>query len=293
MANRFTIRFYTVEKLNPAEGFTFKQSLEAIAAIPSHANRERQLTVGMTIRLERFEVDANEFTGEFTRVIQTGFPYDVRPNGVAPLNNGNRPLGDGIAFRFRPADHTLAIQYDTKIASPGRIVDYLMQMDGRGAFKITPKVDPENWRKFQDSPVRKLKVGIASPQHLEEIEDEGAPVYRAFQDLGEAYAAPEILIQMGMGHRKGALNEAVKGLAAQIFGMFTEGDADLRSLRGTVKIDGHERSEEINLIDEVISNKYEVDLPRNDPDRSYEVRRDFLKRKLREHGNRQREHAAR
>jgi hypothetical protein len=55
-------------------------------------------------------------------------------------------------------------------------MDYLMQCDGRGAFKITPKIDSENWRRFKKCPLGKLRVGIASPDHLEEVEDDSAPV---------------------------------------------------------------------------------------------------------------------
>lgn len=284
MPSRLTIRFYSVEKLNP-NGLSLKRALEQLDALEFPA-RERQLMAGLTVRLERYADDAGELAGEFTRVRTTNFPFEVRPDGAARLPT-NGPIGDGVVFRFRPADHTLAIQYDTRIVSPGRAMDYLMQFDNRGAFKITPKMDEENWRKFRESPVRKLKIGIASPDHLGNIEDEGAAVARSFQELSEAYGAPVITIEMGMGNRLGALGDATKGLARAMADLFRGGEADLRSLRAKVKPNEDMPAEDINLIDEIISDKFELELPQNDPDRSYAVRSEFLKNRLRQHGNNQ------
>ena len=116
-----------------------------------------------------------------------------------------------------------------------------------------------------------------------DIEDEGAPVGKSFKEFGEAYGAPMITVELSMGHRKGALLESAKGLATGIFNMFSEGDVDLRSLKAKVKTQDDVPTEEINLIDEVLSDRFDVDLPANDPDKNYKVRDDFIKQILAEH----------
>lgn len=283
MANKVSVRFYTVERRNP-NGLSFQQAIELIDAV-DHPARQRDVAAGLSVRLERYENDAGELTGEFTRVRTTNFPFEVRPGGAEPLQTDG-PIGDGVAFRFRPADHTLAMQYDNRIVSPGRAMVYLMTFDQRAAFKITPKMDAENWQKFRDNPLRKLRVGITSPDHLGDVEDEGAAVIQSFRQLGHAYEAPSIVIEMGMGHRGGALGDAAKGLAHEVFALFADGAADLRSLKAWVQMEEGASAEDINLIDEVLSKKTELDLPANDPDRNYELRRNLLRHRLQQHGNR-------
>ncbi|MFB2550165.1 hypothetical protein [Ensifer soli] len=278
MSNKLSFRFYTVERMNG----NVPMLVDALAEINARDYPQRQIQVGQgyVVRLERHAVDAGgEVQGEFIRVSDTNFPFEVRQDGVRGLEIDN-PLGSGVAFRFRPNDHTLAIQYDTRIVSPGRVMDYLLQIDGRFAYRITPQLDAENWEKFLESPVRKLRIGIASPNHLGAIEPQGASVAQTFQQLGEAYNAPVITIEMGMGNNKGSLGPAAKELATAFFGLFQGGGGDVRSLRASVKTDDDEPVEDINLIDEVLSERRETDLPRNDPERNYQVRAGILRQVL-------------
>lgn len=81
----FTLRFYTVEK-RAAHGLSLQQALEHVNNETDFSQRERQLKAGYIVRLERYAVDAGDLTGEFTRVRTTDFPFEVRPDGVEPLN---------------------------------------------------------------------------------------------------------------------------------------------------------------------------------------------------------------
>ena len=282
MPSKITIRFYEVGKEN-ANGLSLKEALKLVNKISEKGDRERLLTAGMTVRLERYEEDAGELAGEITRVRNTDFPYEVEADGVAPLSTEG-PIGYGIAFRFRSSDHTLAIQYDPRIVSPGRLADYLAAIDPRGMFVITPKMDTANWRTFQKMPVRKLKVGVASPQHLGEIENSAASVAGALSTMAEAYEAPIVTVEISMGHRKGGLGQAAKNMAQEVFRLLKDGKADVRSLRARVATTEGEAAEDINLIDEVLSDRYEIALPKNDPDENYTIRKNLLKAKLNEHG---------
>src|SRR5690606_837024 len=109
MANKLTVRFYQIGKLQP-QGPSLQTALETIAA-KEHGERQVQLAEGMMVRLERYNEDAGELEGEFTRVRRDDFPYRVLPDGAKPLNVDD-PLGSGVAFRYRPQDHILAIQYN-------------------------------------------------------------------------------------------------------------------------------------------------------------------------------------
>ncbi len=274
MASKLSCRFYTVERTETHVP-PLADALNAIIAAPHHL-RQKQIGEGYVVRLERLSTEGHEICGEFVRVRDTNLPFEVRQDGVQELDTSN-PLGDGIAFRFRPSDHTLAVEYDTKIISPGRIMAYLFNYYAGYTYSITPKMDRENWQKFQNSPVRKLKISISSPTNLGEIEPEGASVAHTFRSLGDAFDAPVITIEMGMGNRKGELAPQVKELAKTFWDLFASDDADLRSLRASVKPADGVPAEEINLIDEVLSDRIDVDYPGNNPDVNYSVRAQALK----------------
>lgn len=281
MASQISVRFYEVERLQPS-GPSLQHALNDISQRPL-ADRQIQISGGYVVRLERFHVDAGELAGELTRVRDTDYPFEVLPNGVGQLPTEG-PIGNSVAFRFRPADHTLAIQYDTRIVSPGRAMDYLMQCDARFAYAIKVKMDEESWRKFNEGEIRKLRIGIASPQHLGNIENEGAAVRESLRQLGDAYGAPVVTIEVGMGHRKGALDETAKAAARAIWELFQGGEADLRSLKASVKSDEGEPAEDVNLIDEILSRKLDFPSPQNDPDENYRIRSEIVRNALQDHG---------
>ena len=273
MANRLTIRFYEISKLLP-HGPSLEVALQTIKE-HEHAEREVQLGEGVSVRLERLDNDAGELAGEFTRVRRDNFPYRVMPDGVEQLDVDG-PLGNGVAFRYRPHDRLLAIQYNNLLVSPGRVVDYLLQFNNRFAYDFTPKMNEQNWRKFNDNPVRKLNVAIASPQNLAAVEDEFATVRSAVSSLSEAYQSPVVKIEMSMGHNKGALRNNIRDLASAIYQKIAGGEADVRSLKATISSEDGEPSEEINLIDEFLSEKVQFPNPVNDPEANYEIRRGLL-----------------
>lgn len=85
--------------------------------------------------------------------------------------------------------------------------------------------------------------------------------------MADSYSPHLMEISMSMGHSKGALrkgHEFVKDLLRRA----DNGDIDLRKLKGK----GAEQAEEIDLLEEVLTEKITLDLPRNDPRESYKIR---------------------
>lgn len=281
--NRLTVRFYNLENRD-SKGIHFQDALEQIDAIKNKKNREKNLTNDCIVRLERYKVEAGgELSGEFTRVINSDFPFEVSDEGVDALQT-NGPLGQGVAFRFRSSDQILLMQYNTQIVSPRRAMGYLHEHNVKSEFIIEPRLNPDNWRKFKEGDVRKLKISIASPDHFEDIENQASSVGQSFKSMGQDYGAASISIEMGMGNRRGALKEKAKDLAESLSGLFGSGEVDVRSLRASVKASEETPVEDVNLIDEVLSEKIELELPINDPDKNYQVRYNYLKRVMSQYG---------
>lgn len=268
------MRFYVVEKIHqnvPA----LPDVLEGIFGLGEAHARQATLMYGIIARLERLETGPDFVTGEFTRLQNTNFPSEVHEDGVVPLSVDG-PLGHGIVFRFRPSDSLLAIQYDPRILAPSRINAYLLEIRADATYIFRPRMNQDSWARMAQHPLRKLTLGVASPADLAEIEDAGASVADALRSMGEAYEAPSITVELGMGRRNGALGEATKEMARRFFEKFQQEEVDLRKLRGVVETEQGIPNDEINLLDEVLSKKEELDLPENDPEKSYQMRKSWL-----------------
>lgn len=118
---------------------------------------------------------------------------------------------------------------------------------------------------------------------MADLENEGVTGTQSIRALGNAYNAQSITVEIGMDGQKGALTEAVKAVVLQ-FNSFRTGETDLRALRATPRAEDGMREDEINLIDEILTVKDELELPDNDPVGSYRVRREWLKAQMRAHG---------
>lgn len=188
MAKAITVRFYTVGKVHP-QGASLRATLQTIFQLGEPSVRQRQLTGGFICRLERLTLAPGYLSGEMMRIRDKDLPCEVHPDGTRVLGV-DVPIGDGIAFCYREADHTLAIHYDTRVVSPGRFNDYLTQMHHAGQFDMEPVMDAAALARFQAQPLRKLSVKLARPQNLDALDDEAAAAGAAIQSLGEAYEAP-------------------------------------------------------------------------------------------------------
>jgi hypothetical protein len=268
MPKSITVRFYEIGKLTQ-HGASLRQALQEIFGSGPPGDREVQLSEGFTCRLERLHTTAGFVSGEMLRVRTTDFPCEVLPQGTRRLGVDG-PIGDGIAFRFRDADSRLAIQYDPRVVSPGRMFDYIAQWHGTPLFGFTPTMDDDAIARFRAQPLRKVKIKLATPRNLAAIEDAAAPAAIALRDLGEDYEAPIVTLELSMGHAKGHLAEGAKQMTEGFLRMLGEG-ADVRSIVVTPDAGEGVDNEDINLLDQLLSDKDEIASPPNDPDAIYDV----------------------
>ena len=216
------------------------------------------------------------------RIRDSDLPCEVHPDGTRVLGV-NVPLGDGVAFCYREADHILAIQYDPRVVSPGRFNDYMGQMHHPGQYTFEPILDAAALARFQAQPLRKLKIKLARPQNLGALDDSMAAAGAAFQELGEAYEAPIVTLEMSMGHNKGQLAAGAKAMAAG-FLMMAGHNSDVRALTVTSDAGEGVQNEDINLIDNLLSEKGEIAPASDAPDHVYAATSAFVRDRLDAHG---------
>ncbi|MDQ7070585.1 MAG: hypothetical protein Q9M48_07600 [Rhodobacterales bacterium] len=94
-------------------------------------------------------------------------------------------------------------------------MSYLQQHNAKAIFTVEPRLSVENWRKFKTGDIRKLRIGVASPDNFKSVEDDAVSVAQSFKAMGKDYGASSITIELGMGNRKGALSKKAKALASK------------------------------------------------------------------------------
>lgn len=285
MEKSITFRFYKVMR-HDAKIPKFADVLSQIAAIKKKSDRERQLGADFTVRLEEFEEDGpTAVVGEIIRVQNTNMPSEVLANGRQPLTTLN-PLGHGITFRFNSQTSVLCIQYDPRIASPGKLLDYVAICFDGAVYDIKPMIKPEAWEKFNKSDVTRISIKVAQPDALGNVAAAHNAAIQGFRDMAAAYDAPSVKVEMSMGHHKGYLNTKVKGLAKVLATALAqgkeEGGATLESLRAVTYVD--DARDVIDLIEDRLKAKEELQLDDRDPEKNYKIKKAYIKKVMKEQG---------
>lgn len=280
MSKTVTVRFYRIGLID-ARGMSLRQALDGIDARGLPGQREQQLGQGFIVRLERYSSTAGYLTGEMTRVRHDDHPSEVHAHGTTRLNV-NGPIGEGIAFRYRERDHTLAIQYDVRTMAPGRFIDYIQQMVPNARFTFEPKADANALESFRRKPLRKVRIRLAQPQDLTRVEPQMASVARAVRSMARDYASPTITLELGMGHEEGSLGRDAKRM---IEGFVRRAAVDPNVKKVTVTPDNGlgVHNEPIDLLDALLSVRQDIRGLSNDPDENYEIRRRIVERALNGH----------
>jgi hypothetical protein len=231
---------------------------------------------GFTCRLERYEPEAGAVSGEMTRVRHEDYPAEIHPDGTRQLRV-DVPIGDGVAFRFREADHTLAFQYDDRILAAGRFLDYLESLHREALFTLAPVLDERELERFRAEPLKKVSIKLASPVDVVAQEDSMQAAAVSFRRLGEAYDAPTVTLQLSVGQSRGFLNNAAKRMVEAFVRSAEEND--VRSAKVVPANARGGRSKEVNLLDALFSHKETIDNPR-DLQENYAARQRLLRRVL-------------
>lgn len=280
MDKRITFRFYRVRREGRGR-LDFDEALLQIANIRRPRDRERQLAIDYYVRAEVIERHQGSIHGEITRVQKTNFPSEVEDNGRRALRVGN-PLGHGIVFRYLPGTEQIGLQYDPRVLSPSKLTEYIADVIEGARFRLDPIVRDDMWERFNQGAVRKISISISQPDHLEAVERGGAAsVSRSMRDMADAYSAPAISIELSMGHRSGSLSNAVRAMVRHFRSEAVQDQVEVTSMKAKVKQEG-EKTEDLDLLDDLLSTKEVLELHDNDPEANYRLKVAALRDKMRE-----------
>lgn len=282
LSTTVAVRFYRIANPN---GDSFADALHAIASVPVEG---RETNIGDSeaqpylVRLEHLDdTDPPLIRGEFVRRVMHNNPPEATVSGLKQLALGEGSgLGYQVAFAYHPALRIIAIEHSPRSLALNRVLLYI-NMRQHSAFGQKVLVRKDAWAKYDEGSPRKMTLSIANPTNLPEVEGQVGSVVQATAKLREISNAPVITLQIGMGHRKGFLdNDFTRGVVK----FFSEGqgqEQDVRKLTvRSAPLDGGP-SEDIDFIDEILRHETTLDLTA-DPEQNYKIRRAFVGSKLRE-----------
>lgn len=184
MDKRITFRFYKVVRERRAR-MAFGNALTEIGNIPRRSGREAHLGTDYYARAEIIAPERGAIVGEMTRIQKTNFPSEIDGDNRIPLQTRN-PLGHGVVFRYLPGSGDLGIQYDPRVLSPGRFVQYVGEMLDDAFFELRPIIRNDMWDQFRQSIVRKISIAVASPQLITRVDRGGAAAaISSIKDMAE------------------------------------------------------------------------------------------------------------
>ncbi len=262
MPSKITVRFFRVmpglDSVN-----TFTEALKSANDIEIE-HRRIKLVDGYDMRLENLTVEQNGLVrGDFTRIVDDDFPAIVDGDELSELEADE--LGLCCAFLYDPALSVLAFQYDPKKVSPNRAVQYLREFDEGNQFYLVPATNEDAWRRFDTGTVRRIKVRVAEPNDFEFAGD--SKLGESVTDMANAYDAPSIMIEIGMGHHKGSLKGRIKEHVKSLVANY-----DVR----TLEVKTEEEEAAFSLLKDLLVYRDSVEIP-SDPKASSNRRQEFVK----------------
>lgn len=277
MEKTVTLRFYDVDR--PPNRPALIDVLQSIAGTPV-GQRGRHVTgEDIFVRLEDFNEHGGCIEGQFVRGQSGNRPGRMQTAGTVDLPF-DEPIGHGIAFRYRPNDGVLAIEYNPLVLSPSRVMAYIYEWNPQAEYRLSPRMRDDAWERLDAMPLRKMTIGIAGHPHIGGAENEENATWTNIAEMRERYGAHSIRVEIGMGHRSGSLAEVAKDLVRDAFGRYEQGTDDIRTLTGTLETGDGVPNDEINLIGELLDVKEDLSFPENNWSQFYVLRRNLLRTRL-------------
>ncbi len=245
------------------------------------ARRERTLTQGALFRLERIEEQDRFVLGDFTRRQMTDIPPEAQEHGLAELNlQEGSGLGRSSAFLIDEESGCLALEMRRGAASAGRVLEYLRCFEEGLQIGLAPHLSSGAWARFDSGQPRQLRFRVASAPNLDRVASaEEVGLIETLIAQRNALGAPQITVEISVGRdrNRSLLFGGVRRLIDTLASAKARGDLDVTDLRAVTKPDDGGASETIDFLEEFMSDHESLDLPR-DPENSYIVRRDFVRR---------------
>lgn len=251
-----------------------------IGTLPT-SKREKRLSQNVLFRLERIEEQDRFVLGDFTRRQMTDIPPEALADGLTELSlRDGSGLGHSSAFLVDERSGCLALEMRRGAASSGRVLEYLRAFEDGLQLRLPPHLSSGAWERFGAGRTRQLRFRVASAANLDAVRaDDDVGLISTLLAQRDALNAPQITVEVSVGRdrNRSLAGRAVSRMVDALWGANQRGDLEVTDLRAVTKPDDGGAAETIDFLEEFMSDYESIDLPR-DPENSYIVRRDFVRR---------------
>lgn len=281
MDRTISIRMYRVER-RENRGPSFSEALDAIIG-RRLGNREYEVEPDVIVRLERLQENRRIIRGEFVRLQSENLPAKaLRAHPAERL--GVDSIGHSTVFAYDRNLSVLSMQFARNGISATRIglyASYFSHTD----FDLWPIPNEHVWGKLRGGHIRAMRVRLASPDNLESADQETRTIKQGLQRLKDATETKNLEVSFSMSRGDPDLNRA---RTLRFFRWFsTEREANRGDVsRLTARVSDGEETEILNLIGAQMGAKRKLDLPKDDPSASYEMRVSYAQEILQENRRR-------
>lgn len=245
--------------------------------------REHEVEADFILRLERLEEDRGLLFGEMTRMQMSNLPSEAQ-RGQPIRALGVASIGHSTVFAYDPNRSMLALQLARNGITSTRMGLYVEAMCGGAKFDLLPVPNERISDALERGRVRALRVRVAHPQTLEAADVQTQSVTRGFQAFRAALGTPNIDVTLSMARGEPDISkEGVLSLFSWFRRQKDQSPGSVDELRASVIQPGTRRMEWLDLLEGQMGSKRRIDLPADDPDGSYAVRKGFAEGILDDH----------
>lgn len=274
MDRRVTTRFYTVDKKDE-DGPDLSTCLERIGRLRL-AERECELSEEISLRIEKINTDGRFIRGEIIRRQTQNLP--ARASAGRPRTRlGVDAIGHSSVFRYDRELSVLAIQLARNGITASRFVDYVSALIECPRFIPLPVISTEAWQLLQQKQVRALSLKVASPEQLSVADTGYETVKQGMENLRDIARSSYVDVTFGMS--RGDANMSPRRFGGIIRWILREREAErggIQKLSARIIPDDDE-SPILNLLNAHMGNSAVLELPDDNPVRSYHIRKNHIR----------------
>jgi hypothetical protein len=229
-------------------------------------------------------VDGNTYiAGRFCRKQSTNLPPKApATGGLEPLGVGS--LGRTVAWLYHPETSVIAIEATREGLTLSRFLSYITDVCECPRYTFMPVTTDSNLQQLRESRVRSLSFRVATPRDLAWVTPEQEAVKSGLENVMSPNLSTFVEVKYGLSIGDSDIRPTrVRRLAAWLKGEKDANRGDVTKLRAGI-IDADGDSKTLELLDEVhLAAESDLDLPDDDPERSYSVRKIFVASSFQRH----------
>lgn len=269
-----TVRFYDILNEDDFE-LSLAAVLAVIEALPK-ADREKDVSGGIRLRLEHIEQDAGLILGDLTRVQTENLPSHVTAEENDPLPVDR--IGHPAAFCYDPETGMIALQFDIKIGI-GRVCNYFSQFAGGQTFNNLPVLRQDAIDRFTEETPTSFTAKVARVRNFQYAQTELTDFEQGIEAIAGIFDAPSVEVTVSCRGVDGGLDKAAAVSALLRFLRLREEIDGINKLKGSTL----ESDDAFNFIKFLLKEKETLELPNNDPLDGRQRRISFVRRVYDQH----------